>query len=81
MDSNHLERATCDTDGQKELAVLLDRGRRQARGHHAEPVRHLPAARHRSVHLPRGRAAARGRALRISRGRARAVAVEAALRR
>jgi transposase len=74
-------RAACDPDGQKELVVLLERGRRQARGHPAEPDRHLPAARDRPVHVLRRRPAARGPAPGVSRGRAHAAAVETALRR
>ena len=67
--------------GRTQLAVLLDRGRRQARGHRAEPDRDLPAARHRSVHLPGRRPAARRSASGLARRRTHAAAVEAALRR
>ncbi|AVR88463.1 Mobile element protein [Thauera aromatica K172] len=67
-------------DGPSQLALLLDRGRRQIRGHRAKPDRHLPPARHRPLCVP-GRCAP---ACRAAPGRRRGAthpqAVEAALR-
>ena len=51
--------APADPHGPAQLAVLLDRTRRQTDRHHPEPDRHLPLTRHRCLHLP-GRCAAAG---------------------
>jgi hypothetical protein len=73
--------AARDSNGSVKLEFLLDRTRRQARGRRAELDRHVPAARHRSVHLSGRCAAASGHASGHTCGRAHAATVETALRR
>ncbi len=73
--------AAVHSDGQEELAVLLDRSRRQARRHRAKLDHGLHAARRRRLHLLRRRSATRGPASGQPRSRTHAAAVEATLRR
>jgi transposase len=82
IDTNHLERALRVIPmGRKSwLFCWTELGARHV-GHRAEPDRHLPPARRRSLHLPRRRPAARRRAPGHARRRTHPTPVEAALRR
>src|SRR5665213_3483807 len=74
-------RITSDSDGPQKLVIQLDRTRRQAGRHRAEPAGDLPVARHQSVRLFRRCAAACRTTSGVAGPSAHAKAVEAAVRR
>ena len=71
----------CHPHGKKGVALLLDRAWCAPCRHHAKSNRHLQAARHRLIRLPRRCAAAGRPTSRKPGSRAHATAMEAALRR
>src|SRR5690606_675774 len=73
-------KAARDSDGPKELDVLLDRARCAAGRRNPKPARHLRAPRRRSLHLPRRRAPTHRSASPVAGSAAHAAAVEGALR-
>ncbi|MEY4564294.1 MAG: hypothetical protein RLZZ618_3571 [Pseudomonadota bacterium] len=82
MDTNHLERALRPVPlGRRNWLFCWSEVGAQHAGIIQMPDRHVPTARHRSVHLPGGCAAAREPASRLARCRTHTTFVEAALRR